>query len=197
MSAVFYRRKKNKIYARRRALFVIAMILLVALLNGDSIWRFFYPLPYYDLTLKYATAYNQDPYLLSAMMKAESSFRPRAVSEKGARGLMQIMPGTGQSVASQLGYSDFSADLLFIPEINIDIGASYLAGLDHEFNGNVILMLAAYNGGIGNVMEWIEADKSGGINEIDEIPFPETRYYIKKVLKYHKIYTRLYSQGGR
>lgn len=196
MNAFFYRRKKNKTYARRRALFVIVLVLLVALLNADSIWRFFYPLPYYDLTLKYATAHNQDPYLLSAMMKAESSFQPRAVSEKGARGLMQIMPGTGQAVAGQLGYSDFNADLLFIPEININIGACYLAGLENEFNGNVTLMLAAYNGGIGNVMEWIAADKSGGINEIDQIPFPETRHYIKKVLKYQEIYTRLYSQGG-
>ncbi|MDD4767533.1 MAG: lytic transglycosylase domain-containing protein [Desulfotomaculaceae bacterium] len=196
MSAAYYRKKKKKVYARRRALLAITLLLLVALLNADNIWRFFYPLPYHDLTLKYATVHNQDTYLLSAMIKAESNFQPRAVSEKGARGLMQIMPETGQSVAGQLGYPDFSADLLFIPEININIGACYLAGLDDEFNGNVILMLAAYNGGIGNVMEWIAADKSGGINEIDQIPFPETRHYIKKVLKYHQIYTRLYSQGG-
>lgn len=196
MSAAFYRIKKNKKYARRRALFVIALILLVAIFNADSIWRFFYPLPYHDLILKYARAYNQDPYLLSAMMKAESNFNPRAVSEKGARGLMQIMPETGQSVAGQLGYRDFSPDQLFIPEININIGAWYLSDLGDEFNGNVILMLAAYNGGPGNVTEWLEADKSGGIKEIDQIPFPETRHYIQKVLMYHKIYTRLYSQGG-
>ncbi len=196
MSAVFYRKKKNKIYARRRMLFVIVLVLLAALLNEDSIRRFFHPLPYYNLTSKYAAAYNQDPFLISAMIKAESNFQPRAVSEKGARGLMQIMPETGQSVAAQLDYPNFSVDLLFIPEININIGACYLADLDHEFDGNMILMLAAYNGGIGNVMEWIAADKSGGINEIDQIPFPETRHYIKKVLKYHKIYTRLYGQGG-
>ncbi|MFX4261345.1 lytic transglycosylase domain-containing protein [Pelotomaculum propionicicum] len=196
MSAVYYRRKKNKKYNRRRALLVIVLILLVAIFNADSIWRFFYPLPYHELTLKYARAYNQDPYLLSAMMKAESSFNPKAVSEKGARGLMQIMPETGQSVASELGYRNFSPDQLFIPDININIGAWYLADLDYEFNGNVILMLAAYNGGRGNVTEWIAADKSGGIKDIDQIPFPETRHYIQKVLMYQKIYTRLYSQGG-
>ncbi|MBP7332083.1 MAG: transglycosylase SLT domain-containing protein, partial [Firmicutes bacterium] len=103
MSAVFYRKKKNKIYARRM-LFVIVLVLLAALLNADSIRRFFHPLPYYNLTSKYAAAYNQDPFLISAMIKAESNFQPRAVSEKGARGLMQIMPETGQSVAAQLDY---------------------------------------------------------------------------------------------
>lgn len=192
MSAVNYRRRKNKRYARRRAIIVIALVLLVAILNADSIWRFFYPLPYHELTIKYARAYDQDPYLLSAMMRAESSFNPRAVSDKGARGLMQIMPETGQSIAPQLGYTDFSPDQLFIPEVNINMGAWYLADLDREFNGNVILMLAAYNGGPGNVMEWMAADKTGGIKEIDQIPFPETRLYIEKVLLYHKIYTRLY-----
>lgn len=197
MSAVFRRWSKNKIYARRRrTLLIIVLILLAAILNADSIWRLFYPIPYRDLAYKYAMAYHQDPYLLAAMMKAESNFNPRAVSEKGARGLMQIMPETGQSVARQLGYSDFSPDQLFHPETNINIGAWYLADLDDEFNGNVILMLAAYNGGRGNVMEWITSEKSGGFNSIDQIPFPETRYYIQKVLLYHKIYTRLYSEGG-
>jgi soluble lytic murein transglycosylase len=173
------------------------LILLAAILNADSIWRFFYPLPYRDLTFKYARAYNQDPYLLAAMMKAESNFDNRAVSARGARGLMQIMPETGQSVASALGYSNFSPDQLFEPEININIGAWYLADLDNEFYGNVILMLAAYNGGRGNVREWVsDTEKSGGIKTFDQIPFPETRYYVKKVLLYHKIYTRLYSQGG-
>ena len=95
MSAAFYRKKKNKTYTRRRALFVIILILLIAFLNADRVGRLLYPLPYYDLTLKYAPAYNQDPYLLSAMMKVESSFRPSAVSVKGATGLMQIMPETG------------------------------------------------------------------------------------------------------
>ena len=189
MSAAFYRRKKNKIYTRRRILVVIILILLAVFLNADRVRRLFYPLPYYDLTLKYAQAYNQDPYLLSAMMKVESGFRPGAVSVRGARGLMQIMPGPGRSVADQLGFTDFNIDQLFIPEININIGACYLAGLEDEFNGNVTLMLAAYNGGIGNVTEWL-AD--GHINEIDNIPFPETRHYIKKVLRYHKIYSLLY-----
>ncbi len=191
MSAAFYRKKKNKIYTRRRTLVVIILILLVVFLNADRVRRLFYPLPYYDLTLKYAQAYNQDPYLLSAMMKVESSFRPSAVSVKGARGLMQIMPETGLSVADQLGLTDFNVDQLFIPEINIRIGACYLAGLEDEFNGNVTLMLAAYNGGIGNVTEWL-AD--GHINEIENIPFPETRHYIKKVLRYHKIYSHLYGK---
>ncbi len=195
MGGVRYRWKNDRIYARRRALLVVVLILLAVFFNAESIQRFFYPLPYYDLTSKYAQVYNLDPCLLSAVIKAESNFQPRAVSKRGARGLMQVMPETGQSVAAQLGFSDFSADQLYIPEINVNIGACYLAGLENEFNGDLLLMLAAYNGGIGNVMEWIGADKSGSISRVEQIPFPETRHYIKKVLRYHKIYSRLYGGG--
>ena len=101
MSAVFYRKKKNKIYARRM-LFVIVLVLLAALLNADSIRRFFHPLPYYNLTSKYAAAYNRTlpdfRHDKGGKQLSARGFR------KGARGLMQIMPETGQSVAAQLDY---------------------------------------------------------------------------------------------
>lgn len=197
MGAAYRRKKKNKKNARRRVLFIFVLILLAAILNADRLHRFYYPFPYQSLIFKYASAYNQDPYLLAAMMKAESNFDPRAVSPKGARGLMQIMPETGQAIALQLDYSNFSPDKLFEPETNIKFGAWYLADLNNEFNGSTVLMLAAYNGGRGNVREWIKGTKTpGGIASIDQIPFPETRNYVKKVLSYQKLYTRLYKQGG-
>ncbi len=190
--ALFFRRKANKKKGIRRLL--IILLLILAFVNFDSICRFFYPFPYREITFHYSRTYNIDPYLLAAMMKAESNFNPRAVSPRGARGLMQIMPETGQWIAQQMGNPDFEPDRLFHPETSINFGAWYIADLGNEFHGDVILALAAYNGGRGNVKEWLSTDSlGGGENMIDQIPFPETRHYIRKVLLYHRIYDRLYS----
>jgi soluble lytic murein transglycosylase len=172
--------------------------MLALILNADRIQRFYYPFPYQSLIFKYASAYDQDPYLLASIIKAESNFDSRAVSAKGARGLMQIMPETGEWVAGQLGYTNFNKDQLFEPETNIKFGTWYFADLENEFNGSTILMLAAYNGGRGNVSDWVAVkDLSGSVNTIDQIPFPETRDYVKKVLLYHKKYIDLYEQKGQ
>ena len=198
MGAAYRRKKKNKKNARRRVFIIFIVITLALILNADSLQRFYYPFPYQSLIFKYAAAYEQDPYLLAAIIKAESNFDSQAVSAKGARGLMQIMPETGAWVAGQLGYASFKKDLLFEPETNIKFGAWYLADLDKEYDGSTILILAAYNGGRGNVSDWIEGkDLSGSVNTIDQIPFPETRDYVKKVLSYHKKYISLYRQKDR
>jgi soluble lytic murein transglycosylase len=198
LSAVLGKRKRNKRNARRRAFIIFILITLALILNADSLQRFYYPFPYQSLIFKYAAVYEQDPYLLAAIIKAESNFDSRAVSAKGARGLMQIMPETGEWVAGQLGYASFKKDQLFEPETNIKFGAWYLDDLDKEYDGSTILMLAAYNGGRGNVSDWIEGkDLSGSVSTIDQIPFPETKDYVKKVLSYHKKYIDLYGQKNR
>jgi len=198
LSAVLSKRKRNKRNARRRVFIILILITLALILNADSLQRFYYPFPYQSLIFKYASAYEQDPYLLAAIIKAESNFDSGAISAKGARGLMQIMPETGEWVAGQLGYASLKKDQLFEPETNIKFGAWYLADLDKEYGGSIILMLAAYNGGRGNVSEWIEVkDLSGSVNTIDQIPYPETRDYVKKVLSYHKKYIELYGQKNR
>jgi soluble lytic murein transglycosylase len=198
LSAVLSKRKRNKRNAKRRALIIFILITLALILNADRLQRFYYPFPYQSLIFKYAAVYEQDPYLLAAIIKAESNFDFQAVSTKGARGLMQIMPETGDWIAGQLGYASFKKDQLFEPETNIKFGAWYLADLDREYDDSTILMLAAYNGGRGNVSDWIEGkDLSGSVNTIDQIPFPETRDYVKKVLSYHKKYIDLYGQKNR
>jgi soluble lytic murein transglycosylase len=176
---------------RRRLALVILLFLLV--LNYDTIGRFLYPFPYRETTFYYARAYGVDPFLLAAVMKTESNFNSRAVSERGARGLMQIMPDTGRWVARQLGESSFQPDRLFEPETSIKYGAWYLADLEKEFQGDTILILAAYNGGRGNVKDWLTSKNlTVGKSSIDQIPFPETRHYVKKVLIFHRIYNFLY-----
>ena len=126
-------------------------------------------------------------------MRAESGFDSKAFSPRGARGLMQIMPETGQWVAGQLGEQNFDPDQLFEPETSIKMGAWYIADLKKEFGNDPVLVLAAYNGGRGNVREWLsDVNNFGDSSDIERIPFEETRLYVKKVLKYYRIYSILY-----
>ena len=190
MSAVSCKRINKKKMQRRIILF---FLLLLAILNFDSIFRFFNPLPYHDTITFYGKVYNVDPALIAAVIKAESNFDSEAVSVRGARGLMQIMPETGLWAADQTGESTFDSELLFDPETNIKLGTWYLSDLGKEFDGSTVLILAAYNGGRGNVKDWLAGKTL--INpeaSISQIPFPETRYYVKKVLLYYRLYSYLY-----
>jgi len=194
LAAAFHRKANKGMFGRR---LILALILVVILLNLDGIGRILYPFPYREMSFFYARSYNVDPFLLAAIMKAESGFNSRAVSERGAKGLMQIMPETGRWIARQTGDPDFQPDHLFEPETNIKFGAWYLADLEKEFSGNTVLALAAYNGGRGNVREWLTSKNlSGDKSDIDQIPFPETSHYVKKVLLYRELYSRLYGRGG-
>lgn len=194
MVAAFRRRVNNKGKMKLWTVIIFFLIVILLIQNSDRIWRYFYPFPYREITFKYAGDYKLDPYLLAAMMKAESNFNCHAVSARGARGLMQIMPETGRWVALQLGNPAFNPDQLFEPETSINFGAWYIADLEKEFHGDIVLVLAAYNGGRGNVWEWLSSKNlSEGKSTIDQIPFPETRNYVRKVLLYHRIYSHLYS----
>ena len=193
--AAVYRRRVNKKKLKRRILLII--LLLLTIFNIDSIGRFFHPLPYRDTIAFYGGVYNVDPLLIAAVIKAESDFNKKAVSVRGARGLMQIMPETGLWVARQVGEPKFDTERLFEPETNIKFGTWYLSDLSKEFNGSTVLILAAYNGGRGNVKDWLAGrtliNPEGSISQI---PFPETRHYVRKVLLYHRFYSYLYKQGG-
>ncbi len=124
--------------------------------------------PFYQHITKAAQAYEVDAALIRAIIMAESSNNPKAVSHRGAQGLMQLMPITARS----LGIAD-----VFNPELNIDGGVRYFKSLLDRFNGNVELALAAYNAGSRYV------HKYGGVP-----PFRATRVYIKKVLQYRQEY---------
>jgi hypothetical protein len=123
-------------------------------------------IPYREYILQAAQTYGVDAALIIAIIKAESNYNPKAVSHTGARGLMQIMPGT----ARDLNISDS-----FDPAENIDGGVRYLRQMLDKFNGNERLALAAYNAGVARVLN------HGGVP-----PFRETRQYIKNVLRYRE-----------
>lgn len=179
------------------ALLVLLTVLIVGAFifyfNLDSLWKLLYPLKYKEQVFKYADWFDLDPYLVTAIMYRESRFNPKAVSPKGAIGLMQIMPDTAAWIAKNLGREDFKAEDLYKPEVNINFGCWYLADLSKEFNGDVILVLAAYNGGRGNVQKWLSDHRlSGNIRQIDQIPFPETQKFVNSVLTLYQRYLQLY-----
>jgi len=92
---------------------------------------------------------------VAAVIHTESGFRENAVSARGARGLMQVMPSTAEWVAGRIGYPSFSVEMLFDPRYNIEIGTWYLADLIRQFEGSAVVALAAYNGGRGEVDRWL------------------------------------------
>ena len=150
-----------------------------------------YPLKYKEYVEKYSAEYNLDKELVYAIIKTESSFKTEAVSGKGAIGLMQIMEPTADWIvehshieAERWEYSE--------PDVNIHMGCWYLNYLIDHF-GNEDLALAAYNAGMGNVADWLENENySADGFSLKEIPFKETREYVKKVESAEKIYNVLY-----
>lgn len=143
-----------------------------------------------NYTLKYKneivaiSRQNQlNPSLVAAIIYAESGFNKNAKSQKGAVGLMQIMPQTAQWIATDIGVENFD---LQDPQTNISFGCFYLQYLFSKFDTE-IEVLCAYNAGESNVREWKTA--GGEITE-KNIPFPETKSYVKKVLEAKKYYSK-------
>ena len=175
-------------------LFFLAGILMVYFVYGSSwIKRMRYPLKYEEEIREYSAEYSVDPYMVASVIWVESRFLSDAVSGRDARGLMQLLPSTATWAAGKMGLADFEEAKLLDPEVNIRIGCWYLGFLSSRFPGNDDLILAAYNGGIGNVQKWLQ-DKtySGDGQQLDHIPFRETRDYIIKVQDAYKIYKEIY-----
>ena len=142
-------------------------------------------------------AFSGDPddwALAHAIAKQESGFDPKAVSSAGARGLMQVLPGTAKETAKKIGRSYDLAALTTDPGYNLLIGTAYFSELSKQFDGGMILAIAAYNAGPGNVKKWIDAfgdPRQPGTDPIDwveRIPFSETRSYVQRVLENWQVY---------
>lgn len=179
--------------------FVIIAVLITLLISQyKSIVGYLFPIKYYDAVIHYSNMYNIDPYLVFALINVESHYRPNAVSTKDAKGLMQITPSTGKWIAEKMGIKDFDESMLFDPIINIRMGCWYLDNIKKEFGlgsseDDMVLMLAAYNGGSGNVRKWLsnkEYSQTG--TSLEQIPFAETHQYVEKVLRNYEIYKWLY-----
>ena len=159
-----------------------------------AFWEIFYPFAWRAEMTDAATAAGLDPHLVAAIVREESSYYPRAVSRAGARGLMQLMAGTAAPMAQVRGLPFRQGELLDDPAHNLRIGARFLAGLVREF-GDTRLAIAAYNAGPKRVRQWWSARKTDDVEAfIEQIPYDETRLYVKRVLFSWDEYRRLY--GG-
>jgi soluble lytic murein transglycosylase-like protein len=167
--------------------------------NGDGSQtlarlRVRYPLAYGDLVNRYAKEVGVDPYLMLAIARQESTYRPALTSIAGAQGVMQLMPATAKWLVKD--NPDIPADAagrLTDPRASLRLGAHYLHLMLDRYEGNVVYALAAYNGGPGNCDTWRRNFKGKTFSEfIEFIPFTETRNYVKRVLAnyvtYHSIY---------
>ncbi|WP_373898957.1 lytic transglycosylase domain-containing protein [Haloimpatiens sp. FM7315] len=169
------------------------IVLAVGILNIEKIAKGIYPYKYNSYIEMYSDKYKVDPYLVLAIIKAESNFDENAKSHRNAIGLMQLTPETAEWISIKLKMKDFSEDILYKPEINISMGSWYVNDLKKEFKNNLDLMLAAYNAGRGNVGKWLkDSNYSDDGKKLKYIPFKETDKYVKKVKVNYNIYKSLY-----
>ncbi len=142
------------------------------------------------------------PALVNGITRQESSFDRSAVSHAGARGLMQLMPGTAREQAGKMGYGYDYSRLTSDPAYNVMLGSAYFQRLLNMWGGNVPLAVASYNAGAGNVRKWIRAygDPRGNVDVlkwIEAIPFMETRGYVQRVIENSVVYDSMNGQAQR
>ncbi|HUE28366.1 MAG TPA: lytic transglycosylase domain-containing protein [Solirubrobacteraceae bacterium] len=167
---------------------VLAMPLFRKAVNDLSL-----PLAYPDVIRQQAAAKHLDPALIAAVIYAETKFDARR-SSAGAEGLMQILPATAEYLARRSGATTFTVSDLGTPSVNIAYGSYYLRYLLDQYNGSVMLALAAYNGGMTNVDHWVAQARSQGSQlGVGQIPFPETRAYVQRVLQAQQDYRQTYA----
>ena len=150
-----------------------------------------FPFPYREAIVEAARKERLDPLLVASLIRQESCFRPAIRSGAGAIGLMQMMPATARRLNKALGLRRPDRRLTD-PAINLRLGCHYLRFLLDRYNGSVPHALAAYNAGEHRVDEWILDLSDQAEWFVEQIPFSETRTYVKTILRNHYYYRKLY-----
>ena len=172
---------------------IVVGVVLVLPLAKRAVNDFGLPLEYPSVIRQQAAEKHLDPALVAAVIYAETKFDPRT-SSAGAVGLMQLMPETAVYLAHRSGATTFTTADLSTPQVNIAYGSYYLRYLLDEFHGSTMQALAAYNGGEANVDNWIARARAQGRRfGIADIPFPETRDYVQRVLQARGNYRHTYA----
>lgn len=167
---------------------ILTVVILIAIVVYCifSLFGQYFPMAYRDIIETECDKNDLNPAWVSALICAESSFDPAANSSKGAIGLMQIMPSTGEWVAEKIGMEAFD---LYRPEDNITIGCVYLRMLLDQYDSDY-LALCAYNAGEGRVDDWLAKSKTA--EEFRSLLYEETSKYCTKIENYEKLYQFMY-----
>jgi soluble lytic murein transglycosylase len=189
---VVVRRRRSLLALAGAGLLVVAVIAALPLAR-KAVSEFGLPLRYQGVIREQAAAKHLDPALVAAVIYAETKFDP-STSSAGAEGLMQILPQTAAFLAHRSGATSFTSADLATPRVNIAYGSYYLRYLLDEYHGSRLLALAAYNGGEANVNRWLATAHADGSHfGVRDIPFPETRAYVARVVQAQRDYRRAYA----
>ena len=157
----------------------------------SAYWYALYPFPYMNSIKTAAKKEQINPLLVISVIRQESRFESDVKSVAGATGLMQLMPDTAKWAAQQLNITDYK---LITPDDNITLGTYFLDHSHNVYKQNTVFALVGYNAGSGNLSKWLAAKKYDDIDQfVEEIPFPETNWYVKNVLGNYWNYLRLYN----
>jgi len=187
--AVKQARRQSKILP----LLIIALLAIGCAKLPQLSRSYFYPKKYQELVKKYSVQYGVDENLVYAVIKTESNFNPKAESDVGARGLMQLMEDAYDWVGNKMGdEQERDYDLMYDPEYNIRYGTYLLMLLYNEY-GDKETALAAYHSGRGSVNKWLEdSTLSSDGKALSDIPSPVTKHYVQKVMQAYDAYNNLY-----
>jgi peptidoglycan lytic transglycosylase len=161
----------------------------------SELLKVLFPINYWSLIRRYSDEHHVDPFMMAALVLQESNFTADIKSPANAYGLMQLLPSTGRQYAKSLHLTKrFSLSMLTTAETNIRMGTAHFADLVRQFGG-AHYALASYNAGENRIARWI-AERPGIDQDewIDDIPFPETQNYVKRILGTAEDYRKLY--GG-
>ncbi|MBY0548314.1 MAG: transglycosylase SLT domain-containing protein [Candidatus Obscuribacterales bacterium] len=165
--------------------------------KAQPVWEMSYPLAFAPFVAQNASEKSVDPLLVHALVREESRYNYKALSRSNALGLMQLLPGTAYGVAKRIGVPLSSQQDILIPEVNIKLGTDYLAYAIKRMNGNCLLAVASYNGGPNAVQGWMKKFTAAGGTDFDvfveNIPFRETRDYVRKVFGSYWAYEHIYA----
>ncbi|ACK66421.1 Lytic transglycosylase catalytic [Rippkaea orientalis PCC 8801] len=154
-------------------------------------WHALFPFPFYQTIMDWSQKRQLNPLLVTSLIRQESRFEPEIASPVGAKGLMQVMPATGEWVANKIQLKNYS---LSNPNDNVNLGTWYLNHTHDTYSNNSLLAVASYNAGPGNVSKWVKRYQTSDPDVfVEKIPFKETKGYVESVFGNYWNYLRIYN----